>query len=301
MVDNSLSGKLFWLASYPKSGNTWTRIFLANLLNENNKCVDINSIDTGAIASSRDWVQAALGFNINELNNDEVDQLRPQAYRWLSSKANDYEFHKTHDAFSYSNDGYPLFPLAATQGALVIARNPLDVVVSFSFHNNESIDRTITRLNDKHSVLCGKNDRLQKQLRQQLYSWSGFYQSWLDAEAPKYIVRYEDMHANPMVTFSRISRFLKIEAPDTEIERAIASSTMSELQEQEGQSSFREKSPKAERFFRKGAVDDWKNYLSNNQVERIIECHAEMMQKLGYLNSKYQPEVVGFEFRESFE
>ena len=53
---------IFWLASYPKSGNTWTRSFLANLLNEQNIEIDINSLYTGSIASSPEWVEDALGI-----------------------------------------------------------------------------------------------------------------------------------------------------------------------------------------------------------------------------------------------
>src|SRR6056300_989710 len=137
------SAKLFWLASYPKSGNTWTRAFIANLLNEDPDPVDINELNTGAIASGREWVQAAFDFDIDELTHDEVDQLRPHAYRWLSDRAANYEYHKTHDAFSYVDEEgrLPLFPPEATAGALVIVRNPLDVAVSFAHHNASTIDK----------------------------------------------------------------------------------------------------------------------------------------------------------------
>lgn len=51
---------IYWLASYPKSGNTWFRIFLVNLLNKSNEPIDINTIHIGQIASAREWIDSAL-------------------------------------------------------------------------------------------------------------------------------------------------------------------------------------------------------------------------------------------------
>ena len=35
---------IIWLASYPKSGNTWVRLFIDALLNNKNNKIDINNI-----------------------------------------------------------------------------------------------------------------------------------------------------------------------------------------------------------------------------------------------------------------
>jgi len=72
-----MSGGLYWLASYPKSGNTWVRAFIANLTHTGPGAVDINALDTGAIASSRHWIEATLGFDTTELSHGEIDRLRP--------------------------------------------------------------------------------------------------------------------------------------------------------------------------------------------------------------------------------
>ena len=48
---------IVWLASYPKSGNTWTRAFLTAYLGDEDQAVDINDLEGGPIASSR-WFAA---------------------------------------------------------------------------------------------------------------------------------------------------------------------------------------------------------------------------------------------------
>lgn len=286
------TAQLFWLASYPKSGNTWTRVFLANLLRAEPEGIDINQIDTGAIASGREWVQAAFDFDINEMDHDEVDKLRPVAYSWLSLQASEPEYHKTHDAYTYVSEGQPLFPVSATRGAVILVRNPLDVAVSYSHHNGEAIDRTITRLNNPEGAMCKQIFGLPNQLRQRMLSWSGFYRSWFDAPIAKCVVRYEDLHADPVSTFARITRFLAIDADMPAITEAVDKSSISSLQAQEAQKPFREKSGRAENFFRKGEVGDWKNHLSDEQVKSIINCHQATMIELGYLDQEMQPQIL---------
>lgn len=279
--------KLFWLASYPKSGNTWTRAFIANLLNEDPDPVDINELNTGAIASGREWVQAAFDFDIDELTHDEVDQLRPHAYRWLSDRAANYEYHKTHDAFSYVDEEgrLPLFPPEATAGALVIVRNPLDVAVSFAHHNASTIEKTIARLNNPKSTFCGGTDRLHNQLRQWLWTWSQFNESWMQAPVPKLVVRYEDMKRDSLNTFTKIASFLRLPADPSNVSRAIEECKIERLQEQERNAPFKERAAKAKSFFRKGVVGDWRNVLSQAQAGKIITEHKDLMQELGYLDS----------------
>lgn len=53
---------IYWLASYPKSGNTWFRVFLANLRREKSEPVDINQLDTNGIASARELFDKMIGL-----------------------------------------------------------------------------------------------------------------------------------------------------------------------------------------------------------------------------------------------
>ena len=283
--------RLFWLASYPKSGNTWTRAFIANLLNEDQAPVDINTFNTGAIASGRGWVQQAFDFNINELSHDEIDQLRPLAYQWLSDQATEFEYHKTHDAYSYIDDNktQPLFPIDATAGALVIVRNPLDVAISFAHHNHCSIDQSIENMCNPNFAFCGKANRLHNQLRQWLWTWSSFNKSWINAPIHKCMVRYEDMKQTPLETFTKVASFLNLPNNEEQIAAAIEKCKIENLQNQEKETPFIERSAKAASFFRKGIVGDWKSTLTKPQIDKIIESHHELMVELNYLDCNGNP------------
>lgn len=278
--------KLFWLASYPKSGNTWTRAFIANLCNESDEPVHINELSTGAIASGREWVGAAFDFDINELSPEEVDRLRPLAYEWLSIQATEFEHHKTHDAYSYVDQDkrVPMFPASATAGALVIVRNPLDVVISYAHHNNRSIDKTIADLNSQEHAMCAKLGRIYKQLRQSIGNWSDFNRSWMQAPINKKFVRYEDMKTDPIDTFVGIATFLRLPNDREAVDTALRKCRIEVLQAQEKLTPFKEKSIVAKSFFRKGVVGDWREKLKPEQTRLIVDHHYEMMLELGYVN-----------------
>ena len=283
-------GNIYWLASYPKSGNTWTRAFIANLLNENIGAVDINMLDTGAIASGRGWVENALDFDINELSHDEIDKLRPSAYCWLSQQITVPEYHKIHDAYTLLPNGQALIPKEATKGALYIMRNPLDVAVSFAHHLGCSIDQSITNMSKSNFSFAGKSDRSCNQLRQQLLSWSGHVTSWVDDNSlNRLVVRYEDMQVNPLNSFGKIARFLKLPSNDNQVLEALSHCRIDKLQAQEAKSAFKEKSAKAATFFRKGIVGDWQNTLTKSQINTLINDHREVMQRFGYLDAQEQP------------
>ncbi|MCI5212809.1 MAG: hypothetical protein D3910_29355 [Candidatus Electrothrix sp. ATG2] len=110
---------IWWLASFPKSGNTWTRSFIANLLHEEPELLDINAFHTGCIASGRGWLDEVLGFDTAELSHDEIDQLRPGVYRWSHEQAEEHEYHKCHDAYTFLPDGTALVPCGCLLWCLV--------------------------------------------------------------------------------------------------------------------------------------------------------------------------------------
>ena len=284
---------IYWLASYPKSGNTWVRAFIANLMHEKTEAVDINALHTGAIASGREWVEAALEFDTDELSLEEIDALRPAAYRWLSHRLDAPAHHKIHDAYTFLSNGEPLIPVDATKGALCIIRNPLDVAISYANHYDCSIDRAIEQMASSNHGLCANPLRIYDQLRQKLLSWSEHVISWADApNIKKHIVRYEDMKQFPIETFSQIASFLEIPHDDRSITTALEHCKIENLQAQESLSPFKEKPAQTGKFFRKGIVGDWQNTLSTTQVEKIINNHRNVMQRFGYLDNLGQPSEI---------
>ena len=285
-------GGIYWIASYPKSGNTWFRIFLRNLIEDGERPADINEINTGNIASSRGWLDEVLGFDTAELEPDEVDRLRPEVYRW-SLRAEAAGYHKIHDAYTRTMTGEPLVSREATLGAIYILRNPLDVAPSYANHKHCSIDDAIQSMEQQDHALCRSRNKLPDQTRQKLLTWSGHVLSWVDAPGLSCrVLRYEDMLADPVPTFTKAARFLQLPSDGVRVEKAIRFSDFSELSRQEKEKGFREKPSKAKRFFRQGKSGDWREKLTTGQIQRIIDTHGEVMQRFGFL-MKMAPQPEG--------
>ena len=285
-----MTGGIYWLASYPKSGNTWTRGFINALLNKDaDQEVDINALNTGPIASSRHWLENGLGFDIDQLDHDEVDNLRPFAYRWLAERIEGYGYHKVHDAYTYLPNGLPLFPKEATAGVLQIVRNPLDVAVSYANHNGESIEKSIRKMGNPRHAFSASENRCHPQIRQWLLSWSHHVRSWQSADFNILTVRYEDMKCMPEYTFRKMAEFLQLSSDEKSVRSALEKSHFDNLKSQEENKGFKEKPTGASSFFRKGIVGDWKNTLTDEQIAGIIEDHGEVMASFGYLDDSGSP------------
>lgn len=275
---------IYWIASYPKSGNTWFRIFLANLLSDSEEPVSINEINNTPIASDRLLFEQFAGVESSDLLQEEIERLRPQIYEHWTANSNKTLFIKIHDAYAYTSENKPLVSTKATLGALYIIRNPLDIVPSLSHHSHCSIDGAIERMGDKNFGLCANPEKLSRQLCQRLLSWSGHVLSWVEArEVSSHTLRYEDMLLKPLESFEKAVRFLKLNKSKNEIRNAIDLSSFEKLKAQENEHGFRVKPLEAESFFWKGKSGTWKDCLSKKQVEKVIRDHGEVMKRFGYL------------------
>jgi len=284
-----------WLASYPKSGNTWFRMLLANLSARDGQPVDINDLpERGGIASAREPFDHLLLIDSGLLTHDEIDCLRPRVYEELARGAQDDEydeadeappmrFVKVHDAYTLTPKGEPLLAgRNGADGAIVIVRDPRDVAPSLANHNGIDLDEAIRFMNDREASFCGKPGRLYTQFRQQLPGWSGHVASWLDqTDIPVHLVRYEDMQADPAGTLARALVFVGHPASEYEIRRAVTFAGFAQLKGQETAKGFRE--ARANRpFFRRGEAGAWRDELSADQIMQIENEHAPMMRRLGY-------------------
>lgn len=271
-----------WLASYPKSGNTWLRVFLANILSKTDRRLGINELEDIPIASDRQLFDEVVGIEASDLTHDEIERLRPEVYLHLG--AHEMHYVKIHDAYT-SMQGGPFH--ADSWRAVYIIRNPLDVAVSLANHLGCSFDESISRMSDVDHTFCGQKRHLPSQLPQRLLSWSEHVRSWVAAEdLTVHVVRYEDMSVRTHDTFMAIVRFLGLSVDEKKLERAFSASCFEELRRQECADGFKERPSKAERFFRKGHVGAWKTEMLPEQAERLIENHQEVMRQFGYLDAE---------------
>jgi aryl sulfotransferase len=272
---------IWWLVSYPKSGNTWLRAAVATLVS--GQPADINAMSfLGGSASARNAFDHTLAIESVSLSFEQETNLRPRAYETWAAEAKQPLYYKVHDAYHLTPAGEPLFPAAATRGAVYIVRDPRAVAVSFAHHTAQPIDAAIARMENPDATVASPSNRLSDHLRQRLLRWSGHVESWLAAPFPVHLMRYEDMQRDPHAAFKAVAAFLELPCEHDAISAAVAAATFSRLQAQERTAGFVEKPREAAIFFREGKVDGWRRALTPEQAARIVAAHGAVMRRLGY-------------------
>jgi hypothetical protein len=283
--------KIIWLASYPKSGNTWMRILLTNYIRNSQVPADINKLEGGPIASARVWFDEWAGVEASALDDDNIERLRPGVYKCMSREEQETLYMKVHDSWSRTDQGEGLFPIDVTSGVIYILRNPLDMASSCANHWGVSLEQAVSDLcNIDHSIarsVGGMSD----QLKQKLSSWSGHVKSWIDeSDLPIHLVRYEDLKLDPERSFGEVVRFCRLPWDANRVNRAVAFSNFAEMQRQELASDFVERPPRAKgNFFRRGQAGSWRDELPTHLAQRLIDAHGETMRRFGYLDENNQP------------
>ena len=144
---------IVWLASYPRSGNTWLRALLTNYLEGDGEPASINALTAGPSVIPREVFDEELGLCSSDMTPEEVLRHRPLLHELLASELSQPTFVKVHDACLRVPGGSLLFPPAATYGAVYIVRNPLDVAVSLAHFWNWPIARAVAELNRPAAAL----------------------------------------------------------------------------------------------------------------------------------------------------
>ena len=277
-------GNIVWLASYPKSGNTWLRAFLINLLTDSQEPIDINKMAALTFGDSQStWYEKVSINPPHSLSSEELADLRPKVHKIIAESSGNSVFVKTHNAL-VEVSGANMITHSVTAGVIYIVRNPLDVTLSYSDHLGQPLDNIIDLMSRKGFETPASEHHVPEH-----YSdWSTHVNSWTKIQHPAlHIVRYEDMATQPLNTFSAITKFLGMKVQKSRLQRAIRFSSFKELAAQEKASGFIERTPVQKQFFRSGKSGAWKNKLSKNQVKRIIAIHAGQMVRFDYLPKGY--------------
>lgn len=274
---------IVWLASYPKSGNTWTRAFLHNLVRVTSgeaQAQQINELNQFSMTSSATYLfEKVLGFSPTEKHLDQIAAARAGAQEYLADLVEGLIFVKTHQALAVDR-GHPTINFSVTSGAIYIIRNPLDVAVSYAHHLAGTVDEAIHLMNTKNAETAVTD----KQVYELYGSWSQHVLSWTrKPHRAIYVMRYEDMLTDPQKTFGGLARHLLFTPTEQQLADAIDRSSFDRLREQEEQEGFLERPDVAKRFFREGRTGQWKEVLTPAQVQRIVDAHGEQMQRFGYL------------------
>lgn len=275
-------GRLVWLASYPKSGNTWLRALLTAYGRDDPTSFDLIDMNRGGNVLSRQWLDSRWGMPTTYLSELQRQQRMHATLTDYNRELRRMQFLKTHDAWCAPDQTTSIFAGAYTHHALVIVRNPLSIAPSLAHHMGCSIDEAISGMASPTYSLAGGRWRFTTQVPQHLGDWSSHVSGWLDQTAvPVTCVTYEALKADPVQTLTQIFSAIGVPVDSNRVQRAVDATRFERLQQIETDHGFREARPERA-FFRRGAVDSWRDELTTAQVAAICSTHASMMNRLGY-------------------
>ena len=276
---------IIWLASYPKSGNTWVRLFLNSLIFTKDTNVNINDIKIEQFPSRK-------YFNGITNNIDDMEEFM-QYCNIAQSKLNldsKIKFFKTHNAF-WRTGIYSFTDDKNTMGIIHIVRDPRNVITSIKNHYNyENYEKALKFMEDEKNIIGIKGSTKEMDLPTLISSWKTHYNSWknLTTLKSRYIlIKYEDLLKDPVNEFNKICSFIskisKLKFSEKNILKAVENTNFENLRKQEQSKGFKEAPKNNNKFFYLGPSNVWQNLLDKNIKDRLESNFKQEMQDLSYL------------------
>lgn len=270
-------GSLVWIASYPKSGNTWVRLILRAATGER---MDLATPDRISV-SFADRVRAYM-----EMNGLEAPDPGATRHHWpvvqehFATLARPHPpfsvtFLKTHNIAGRFDSG--TFPAPGfTAGAIYIVRDPRDVAISMAHHYSVPLEESLRRLTRQDRIIADRGNR-----RAELVTdWGTHVQSWLSAALPaRLVLRYEDMLDDPERAIAQILSFCGVGSDRKLVRRCLEATRFGVLSAAESRSGFVE-APR-ETFFRVGRAGQWKDE-DPALFAPVTTRYGPLMAKFGY-------------------
>ena len=294
--------QIFWVASYPKSGNTLLRSILSSIFFSKDGLFNFKLLKNIPI------IENTINLDFIKKNHSEdyekIHKLEILSKYWkmIQSKKNlgfesDFLFVKTHHALinvvnnSFTSD-------LSTRGIIYIVRDPRDVVISYAHHFNSSIEESVKKLLSTKSALEWEDNKYlflnKPKPLSFVSSWHNNCQSWIENKfnCPFLLIKYENMVARKKDTIKELINFFhkkynfNFKNLDQKIDNIIQSTDFNLLKKNEAEFGFSEAVGKE--FFRKGASNQWENILSKEQIYNIEKSFYPLMKKLDYKRLYYK-------------
>jgi len=281
---------IIWIASYPKSGNTWVRSLLSAFLYSDNGIFNFDLLDKIKQFPSKQHFKFFM--------KDFTDIKKVSDY-WLAAQdrinlfSNEMVFLKTHSALcTLENNSFT--NKKNTKAVIYVVRDPRNVITSISNHYSKDILKSSDFIFNKKQMLVGEEwGGKDFGIATVLGNWSEHYKSWKGIKfAPIKIIKYEDLIFDPESTFISILNFLKnfmdININKKKIKNVINSCSFEVLSNKEKKDGFSEAathkvSGEKIKFFNLGKENNWENFLEPKLEEKIRNEFYKEMKDLGYI------------------
>ena len=282
---------IIWIASYPKSGNTWIRALLCAYLFSKDGRFNFNLLKNIQQFSSKNLLS-------NPINNSNYKSRVIE--NWLPSqkiinKNKKIHLLKTHNALCTINQ-HKFTDDLNTKAVIYIVRDPRNLITSLSNHYSFSMKEALNFMTNKKKIIFPKNfENTNKNISMDfnfLGDWSDHYKSWKNISfCPIKIIRYEDI----LLTTSKVlpsvleflSQFMDLKIERKKMDQSIHSTSFKELSKMETTQGFPEavlqNRKKKVRFFNLGEENDWRQMLDIKIAKKIEDVFKNEMRELDYL------------------
>ena len=284
---------IVWLASYPKSGNTWVRSFISSLIFTNNGDADFNAMQKISQYPRRSHFTSLLE-NLEDLNSLSENWIPSQKLINLDKKI---RFFKTHHAMcNFGKNSFTNYE--NTFGVIQIVRDPRNVITSLlNFFNKTNYDEAKQFICDEKKII-GINLAKPKQEKLKdnniitlISSWKTHYNSWKNFKKNYLLIKYESLINEPNREFGKIRHYLEtnldLHFSDEKFNYAMEANSFLNLKKIENTKGFSENSimtsSKKVNFFNLGPENDYNNFLDKKTKASIENVFFNEMKELNYI------------------
>ena len=280
---------IFWIASYPKSGNTWLRALISSYYYTKDGLYQENIIKKiGQFPEKRYFSD----FNHNKNIVADTSRFWIEAQKKINL-SNKIQFFKTHNAFGSLNNNQ-FTDNTNSIGALYVIRDPRNVITSLKNHYELDYNSSLDFMNSETKYIYDTNNQNDYSDFQFISSWEKNYQSWLSQrEIPVKLIKYEELQKSTFSVFKEIIEFIysTIKKPHkfdkSKAKNAVSSTSFQKLSNYEKERGFKEsvlsKSEKKKiPFFFLGPKNDWSKIIDEKFIAKINKNFEKNLKELNY-------------------
>jgi len=282
---------IFWIASYPKSGNTWLRALISSYYYSHDGIYTEENIKKiGQFPEKRHFTSFKYDQNI----------VTDTSRFWIEAQEKINEdrklrFFKTHNAFGALNNNH-FTDNKNSVAVIYVIRDPRNVITSLKNHYELDNDQAVKWMTNENNYIydVSKFDKDGYSDFQFVSSWNTNYKSWkVQKKVPIKIIRYEDLSNQTFVVFKDVVNFInKITKNDEKInivklKNSVNSTFFDKMREKEKKNGFSEaitskKNNEKIPFFYLGPKNDWRKLLDKNLIDKLNNLFKKNLIELSY-------------------